>query len=130
MAGGDPSVFLKAEPVLASYAAYLRHVGPLGAGMRLKLINNLLFGAQIALASDAFRLAEETGIAADVLADVISRSSGASTALGILARHQRPGAGLAGMRAYLQKDITSALAAAESEGLDLGTLAQLAGAWR
>ena len=103
MAGGDPTVFLNAEPVLASYASYLRHVGPLGAGMRLKLINNLLFGAQIALVSDAFRLARETGIEAEVLADIISRSSGASTALSILSQHRPPGAASENMRAYLRR---------------------------
>ena len=130
MAGGDRDVFERVETVLSSYAAYLRHVGPLGAGMRLKLINNLLFGAHVALATDAFRLAEKTGIAADVLADVLSRSSGASAALGMLARHSRPATGSAGMRHYLDKDIASALAAAEEEGLDLGTLALVARSFR
>lgn len=125
MAGGDEDAFELAEPILATYASYLRHVGPLGSGMRIKLINNLLFASQIALASDVFRLAEETDIDAKVIADVIGRSSGASTALTLLSRHERPAVGSEGMRSYLEKDVQSALQAAESEGLDLGRLAQL-----
>ncbi len=125
MAGGDAAAFTRAEPLLTTYASYLRHVGPLGAGMRLKLLNNLLFASQIALAGDVFRIAGETGMQAAVVADVISRSSGASAALGILARHPQPTTGSEGMRTYLRKDVASAIAAAESEGLDLGTLMQL-----
>jgi len=128
MAGGDGAVFAKVAPVLGSYASYLRHVGPLGSGMRLKLLNNLLFGAHCGLAREVFRLAKETGISVEALADVIARSSGASAALGMLSRHPRSSELSDGMKRYLGKDVASALAAAASEGLDLGLLSQVASA--
>jgi len=125
MAGGDPVAFAQAEPVLASFASYLRHVGPVGFGMRVKLINNMLLGAHAALASDAIRLADESGIAADILVDVVTRSSGASAAMGLFAGTDIA-AVMAALRPYLEKDVACAMAAAESEGLNLRTLAETA----
>ncbi|MCB2076154.1 MAG: NAD(P)-dependent oxidoreductase [Novosphingobium sp.] len=128
MAGGREADFARVAPVLATYAVNLHHVGPLGSGMRLKLLNNLLFGAHLSLAREAFRLAAETGISAPALAEVISGSSGASAALAMLGRHQPPGEISEGMQRYLAKDIVSATAAAMAEGLDLGLLETVASA--
>ena len=48
--------------VLASYGDPLLHVGPLGAGQCVKLVNNLLFAAQIGLVAEAVQLASRLGI--------------------------------------------------------------------
>jgi 3-hydroxyisobutyrate dehydrogenase-like beta-hydroxyacid dehydrogenase len=45
------------RPVLSSYGDPILHVGPLGAGQKVKLVNNALFAAQIGLLSDAVELA-------------------------------------------------------------------------
>jgi len=39
MAGGDAGIFARAVPVMQSYAATIRHMGPAGAGHMTKLVN-------------------------------------------------------------------------------------------
>ena len=41
-AGGEASAFARAQPVLAQLCRRVEHVGPLGAGLRMKLAANLL----------------------------------------------------------------------------------------
>ena len=48
--------------MLASYGDPILHVGALGAGQRVKLINNTLFAAQIGLLREAVRLGDRLGV--------------------------------------------------------------------
>jgi 3-hydroxyisobutyrate dehydrogenase/2-hydroxy-3-oxopropionate reductase len=62
MAGGDEVVVKEAEPLLASIASRVIHVGPRGAGAACKLaVNGLVHGLNIAL-SEALVLAEKAGV--------------------------------------------------------------------
>ena len=47
MVGGDDAVVDRVRPVFATYADPVLHLGPLGSGQMAKLLNNLLFTAQI-----------------------------------------------------------------------------------
>ena len=47
--GGADDAVARASPVLAAYGDPVLHVGALGAGQQVKLINNTLFAAQIGL---------------------------------------------------------------------------------
>ena len=47
--GGPDDAVARVRPVLAAYGDPILHVGPLGAGQAVKLINNALFAAQIGL---------------------------------------------------------------------------------
>ena len=47
--GGSDDAVERARPVLASYGDPILHVGPIGAGQAVKLVNNTLFAAQIGL---------------------------------------------------------------------------------
>lgn len=126
MAGGSEAAWGRAEPLFAAYAEFRRHVGPLGAGMQLKLINNLLFAAQVRLAADTYRMAAEAGFAAETVSEVLSRCSGASRALTILGRNGRAAENLAGMRIYVEKDVETALRIAGTAGLDPGAVGEVA----
>ena len=42
MVGGDPATFEKIKPIIACFAAKIVHVGPVGAGHTMKLINNFV----------------------------------------------------------------------------------------
>jgi 3-hydroxyisobutyrate dehydrogenase/2-hydroxy-3-oxopropionate reductase len=62
MAGGDPDLVAKVEPVLSAIAKKVVRVGPRGAGAACKLaVNGLLHGLNIAL-SEALVLAEKANV--------------------------------------------------------------------
>ncbi|MEE4661311.1 MAG: NAD(P)-dependent oxidoreductase [Halieaceae bacterium] len=70
MVGGDAAVVERARPVFMTSAANVVHAGPLGAGMVLKLCNNLITYLQFQAMSEAARLAEQSGIDANLLREV------------------------------------------------------------
>lgn len=129
MAGGSASAYDRVRPLFESYAAFVRHVGPTGAGMQLKLVNNLLFAAQVRLVEGAFRIAREAGFDVATAAEVLSRCSAASRALEIIGEGGRVDENVARMRFYLEKDIEVALGIARDAGLDLGVVGEMA-RWR
>src|SRR4029077_13345250 len=57
MVGGDDAVVDRVRPVFAAYADPVLHLGPLGSGQMAKLVNNLLFTAQITVATETFDFA-------------------------------------------------------------------------
>jgi len=67
MAGGDVTYFNRAKPLLASLAANLTHMGPVGAGQVTKVINQAIVGTGFVLMAEAIALAERTGIDAAAL---------------------------------------------------------------
>ncbi len=91
MTGGEPEVGLRVEAVLQAYATDTVHVGPLGSGMSLKIINNLVSLVQITVAEEAFRVASLTGVPAEALKTVM-QSNGAltPTMMAIAARAGQP----------------------------------------
>lgn len=126
MVGAGDSAWPRVEPLFAAYGEFIRRVGPLGAGMQMKLLNNLLFAAHVRLAADAYRIALDEGLAAATVAEVLARSSGASRALALLGA--RPGApdDLSSMRQYVEKDVETALRIAAASGLNLKSLGAVA----
>jgi 3-hydroxyisobutyrate dehydrogenase-like beta-hydroxyacid dehydrogenase len=62
MAGGDPDLVARVEPLLSSVAKEVIHVGDRGAGAACKLaVNGLVHGLNVAL-SEALVLAEKAGV--------------------------------------------------------------------
>ena len=49
--GGAEEAVARVRPVLGCYGDPVLHVGPLGAGQKVKLVNNALFAAQLGLLS-------------------------------------------------------------------------------
>jgi 3-hydroxyisobutyrate dehydrogenase len=120
MVGGEAAALERARPVFAAYAGHVAHVGPLGSGMALKVINNLMFAAHVAIARDALRLMQAQGLAPDVAVATLMRGSAGSNALGLLGRSGDAEAMVAAIRPYLDKDVP--IARAGAQGLDLATL--------
>ena len=72
MGAGDPTAFAGVKPVLDYLGENVFHVGPLGAGHTLKLINNF-FGMTTACAmAEAFAIGELAGIDRQSLFDVMA----------------------------------------------------------
>jgi 3-hydroxyisobutyrate dehydrogenase len=67
MVGGDADIVARATPVFETSAQRVIHAGDLGAGMVLKLCNNLMQYMEFMAMSEATRLAEACGMSADTL---------------------------------------------------------------
>ncbi|OBG27385.1 NAD(P)-dependent oxidoreductase [Mycobacterium sp. 852002-51057_SCH5723018] len=105
MVGGDADVVERCRPVFATYADPIVHLGELGSGQTTKLLNNLLFTANLGTAATALSLANALGVSPDRFTEVASRGSANSfalNALGGIGGLERL-AGLAGT--LLQKDV-------------------------
>ena len=62
LAGGTPQSLGKLDPILRAMGRDVVHVGPVGSGARLKLINNFLSGSQAAALAEAVSLVERSGL--------------------------------------------------------------------
>jgi 3-hydroxyisobutyrate dehydrogenase-like beta-hydroxyacid dehydrogenase len=103
------------------------HVGDLGDGQRVKLVNNALFGANVGLIVEAERVAQKLGLDPARAFDAISRCSGNSYALGTAIQMGSAQQLLRAAGRYIEKDVTTAQEAAVSVGADLGVFVTVAG---
>jgi 3-hydroxyisobutyrate dehydrogenase len=81
MVGGEPEDYARALPVLQAMGELVTHVGELGQGEMLKLINNALGAANAAALAEALILARATGLDLDAFERVVAAGSGASAQL-------------------------------------------------
>jgi 3-hydroxyisobutyrate dehydrogenase-like beta-hydroxyacid dehydrogenase len=62
MVGADPDTFARIQPVIACWAATINHLGPLGLGHKMKLVNNFVAMGYAALYSEALAIARRAGL--------------------------------------------------------------------
>ncbi len=60
--GGTEEAMTRVQPVLGCYGTPVLHVGPRGAGQKVKLVNNALFAGHIGLLAESIRLGERLGV--------------------------------------------------------------------
>ncbi|MDX6691494.1 MAG: 3-hydroxyisobutyrate dehydrogenase [Solirubrobacteraceae bacterium] len=89
MAGGDAEDFARAEPLLRVMGELVVHVGELGQGEMVKLINNALGAANATALGEALLVAQANGVDLDALQQVVGASSGASAQLALKAGPMR-----------------------------------------
>ncbi|MEV5712889.1 NAD(P)-dependent oxidoreductase [Amycolatopsis mediterranei] len=77
LAGADADALERARPVLAALGT-IEHVGAVGHGKTVKLLNNLMAMGSIVVAAEAFTLGVRLGLDRHELFDVLSRSGGRS----------------------------------------------------
>jgi 3-hydroxyisobutyrate dehydrogenase-like beta-hydroxyacid dehydrogenase len=123
--GGEPNDVARAREVVRAYGEPIFHVGPLGSGQAVKLINNALFAANMQLAGEAVRLAAGFDVDPSTLAATVQHSSGASFAMNLVEQFGsiEQVAALAGH--FLRKDVDTVMAVAADLGLELGELAHV-----
>ncbi len=78
MVGGEPADFERVRAVLETMGELVVHVGSLGQGEMLKLINNSLGAANAAAVAEALLVAQATGVDLDALVRVTQSGSGGS----------------------------------------------------
>ena len=118
MVGGEAEALDRARPLFETYAGKMYHIGPLGHGQMLKLLNNLLFAANIQNAVEILRVAERQGLDTATSARILQDCSGASYASALF-QHAPIDALLGVTRPYLEKDVATALASARDSGIDV-----------
>lgn len=76
MVGGHEEAFENAKPILTAMGKKIIHTGNAGSGQAAKICNNMILGVSMIAISEAFVLAEQLGLSAQKLFDVVTNSSG------------------------------------------------------
>ena len=74
MIGASPEIFERIKPVCEAWAAKVDHIGEVGVGHKMKLLNNFLSMGYGAIYAEALTLAQKTGISPAVFDKVIRGS--------------------------------------------------------
>ena len=78
MAGGDAATLDEIRPLLGAFAETVIHAGPVGAGHKVKLINNFIALGGAALIAEAVCAAIKVGVDLKALAEVVTGGGGDS----------------------------------------------------
>ncbi len=131
MAGGDGEAFAEARPVLAAMGGAVQHVGPLGAGLAAKLVNNAIAITTLPVVIEALHLGLAQGLELETLVDVVRSSTGNTwvtqswdQAKALLAFLEGEPAQLESLATTGLKDLELAMTLCRESGLDLPFLGQ------
>ena len=124
MVGAEPAVFARLRPLLACMGTEITHGGPVGAGEAVKLMNNMVVAQTVVALAEALAVARASGaVDPEVLFTTLTKGSADSFVLrnhGLRSllpdRHPTEGAF---PTTYILKDLSYAIALAESAGLTL-----------
>ena len=72
LVGADDATLAAIRPVLETFCENISHIGPVGSGHRLKLINNFLSQGMAALVAEAVTTATKAGIDLRTLFEIVS----------------------------------------------------------
>jgi 3-hydroxyisobutyrate dehydrogenase len=120
--GGDEERLEALRPLLQAYASPITFVGAVGAGQRVKLVNNALFVAQVGLAVEAMRVAGALGIDERRMLAALQQGSATSRALEVVARAGSVAAVGERLSALMSKDVDVVREVARRMGVELGVL--------
>lgn len=120
--GGADDAVARVRPVLSGYGDPVLHVGPLGAGQKVKLINNALFAAHIGLLSESVDLGVRLGVPEPTLLGALVHGSAASRVLEIVAASGSVASFSHMAGQFVGKDVAVARSIAAELADDLGVL--------
>jgi 3-hydroxyisobutyrate dehydrogenase len=124
LAGGDGDALDHARPILDVLGRGVVHLGPVGSGARMKLINNFVCGVQVAALAEAIALIERSGLALDAaLTILLDGAPGSPLVNAVAPRMASRDYTVAFTLALMRKDLTYAIAEGESRGVPLSTAA-------
>jgi 3-hydroxyisobutyrate dehydrogenase-like beta-hydroxyacid dehydrogenase len=123
MVGGDEADVEKCRPVFETYSDAVVHLGALGSGQVAKILNNLLFSANLGSAMSTLELGDSLGIPRDRLCEVLNRGSATSKAMSSVAAFGGNLDVLAGIAGgLLQKDVRHAASLAAEASAPEGSV--------
>ena len=76
--GGEAAVLERCRPILMTLGTDLHHVGPLGSGQVVKIVNNVMSMGNMAVAAEAMVLGVKAGVDPERLFEILSTSGGRS----------------------------------------------------
>ncbi|MEY2622567.1 MAG: 2-hydroxy-3-oxopropionate reductase [Pseudomonadota bacterium] len=120
LVGAELIDYERALPVLRCFAENITHVGPVGAGHRMKLLHNYVSLGSAVLIAEAAACARQGGIDPQVLVDVLAKGGGGGAALDRMRPHLVQGdpTGLQFTLANALKDLSYYNTMAEQTGAD------------
>ncbi|MGV9862294.1 NAD(P)-dependent oxidoreductase [Rhodococcus koreensis] len=124
-AGGTEAAFKRARPVLECYADPLFHVGPLGSGQIVKLVNNAIFLSNVEVVDAATRFGEELGLDVATMMQCLQQGSARSAALEGVVRAGSAKTFRSSVAEFLHKDALVVQDVSKAMGADLGCIASL-----
>jgi 3-hydroxyisobutyrate dehydrogenase-like beta-hydroxyacid dehydrogenase len=89
MAGGEAQAFARAQPAFAAMGETIVHVGELGHGQVIKLINNAVSAANAATLAQALVMGAGTGVDLGALIEILGAGSASSTMVTLKAEPMR-----------------------------------------
>jgi len=125
MLGGADEAVAAADAVVSSYADPRIRTGPLGSGLAVKLVNNLMFAAHAQTAAAGLELGKRLGVDASALLQVLETASGRSFASGSLGRIGDPDRWADVIGEFLRKDVAAVEAELAADGADGGLLSDV-----
>ena len=124
LVGGSGDLLEKAQPVFAAMGKETIHLGPLGSGARLKLVNNFLCGVQVAALAEGLAWIERSGLDVEKSLNFLkSAAPGSPLLTGISARMTAHDYTVNFLLKLMSKDLQYAHDAAAEAGVDLTTAA-------
>jgi 3-hydroxyisobutyrate dehydrogenase len=84
LVGGSERALATATPVLQAMSKEILHLGPVGSGAKLKLINNFLCGVQIASLAEGLAWIERSGLDREKALAFLKTGAGGSPVIGAI----------------------------------------------
>ncbi|HJS79200.1 MAG TPA: NAD(P)-dependent oxidoreductase, partial [Vitreimonas sp.] len=78
MAGGEPSVFAEAEPIMRAYAANLTLIGPAGSGQLAKMVNQICIAGVLQGLAEGLHFAKRADLDIEKVIGAISKGAAQS----------------------------------------------------
>lgn len=120
LVGADEAVMNAVAPVLRCMGNEIVHLGPIGSGAQLKLINNFLCAVQATSFAEALRWIERTGLQRDAALGFLLRGAPGSKILSAMAERMTKGKYEVNfLLRLMEKDLRYAHAAASELGIEL-----------
>ena len=122
LVGGEREALGPVRPVFAAMGRDTLHLGPLGSGARMKLVNNFLCGVQAAALAEAVTLVEQSGLDRDLALAVLQNGApGSPLVKAALGRMAAQDYAVNFKLALMRKDLGYAVAEAQRHGVPLNT---------
>lgn len=124
LVGGPAETLDRVRPVLEVMSKEIIHLGPLGSGQQLKLVNNFLCGVQVASLAEGLVWLERSGLDVEKALAVLKRGAPGSPLLAnISTRMTTHDQTVNFLLSLMSKDLLYAHAEAAENGVDLTTAA-------
>ncbi len=122
LAGGSNVALEKAMPVLKAMGRDIAHLGPVGSGTKMKLINNFLCGVQVASLAEALAWIERSGLDCEKALEILKTGAPGSPLLAGISQRMVKHDYTVNFHLHLMaKDLLYAGNEAANEGVDLRT---------